>query len=294
MIPPNKFNVRGDILRRSYIEGWRARRSVLAASDGREFMSMSKQDLTALQAALGYKFKRPELLQRALTHSSHAHEESKASGQESAIGERLDNEQFEFLGDAVLGLVTSQLLFERFPRFHEGHLSKLKAHLVSAGHLVKVAATLELGKYLRLGRGEERSGGRAKSTLLSDSLEAVIAAMYLDSGLEQAREFIIRWVLTPELEHITGEHDTDFSLTDYKSALQELLQARGHLHPVYVTVKEEGPDHRKTFTVEARIYPQGQGTPEYVARAEGATKKKAEQLAAKQALEHLRSELENA
>jgi ribonuclease III len=254
---------------------------------------MNKQDLTALQAALGYTFARPELLQRALTHSSHAHEESKAAAQESPVSEKLDNEQFEFLGDAVLGLVTSQLLFERFPRFHEGQLSKLKAHLVSAGHLVKIAAALDLGRYLRLGRGEERSGGRAKSTLLSDSLEAVIAAMYLDSGLDQAREFIIRQVLAPELEQITGEREPDFSLTDYKSALQELLQARGQLQPVYVTVKEEGPDHRKIFTVEARVYPQGQSKPEYVARAEGATKKKAEQLAAKQALNYLRSEVES-
>lgn len=254
---------------------------------------MNKQDLTALQAALGYRFKRPELLERALTHSSHAHEESKAAGTESPGVGKLDNEQFEFLGDAVLGLVTSQLLFERFPEFHEGQLSKLKAHLVSAGHLVKVASALDLGRYLRLGRGEERSGGRAKFTLLSDSVEAVIAAMYLDSGLEQARDFIIQRVLTPELEHISAEHEPDFSLTDYKSALQELLQARGRLQPVYVTVKEEGPDHRKIFTVEARVYPQGQNKPEYVARAEGATKKKAEQSAAKQALEHLRSEVES-
>ncbi len=244
-----------------------------------------------MQAVLRYKFNRPELLERALTHSSHAHEESKAAG-ESSGNEMLDNEQFEFLGDAVLGLVASQLLFERFSRFHEGQLSKLKAHLVSAGHLVKVAAALDLGKYLRLGRGEERSGGRAKSTLLSDSLEAVIAAMYLDSGLEHAREFIIREILAPELEQITGEHEPDFSLTDYKSALQELLQARGRSQPVYVTVKEEGPDHRKIFTVEARVYSQGQNKPEYVARAEGATKKKAEQLAAKQALDHLRSDVE--
>lgn len=254
---------------------------------------MNKQDVTALQAALGYRFKRAELLDRALTHSSHAHEESKATGQELPGMEKLDNEQFEFLGDAVLGLVTSQLLFERFPRFHEGQLSKLKAHLVSAGHLVKVAAALDLGRYLRLGRGEERSGGRAKSTLLSDSLEAVIAAIYLDSGLEHAREFIIRKILAPELERIAAEHDPDFSLTDYKSALQELLQAKGRLQPVYVTVKEEGPDHRKIFTVEARVYPQGQNKPEYVARAEGATKKKAEQLAAKQALDHLRAEVED-
>src|SRR5437588_13090381 len=137
---------------------------------------MSKNDFTGLQGALGHKFKRPELLERALTHSSHAHEESKAAGLESAGAEKQDNEQFEFLGDAVLGLVTSQLLFERFPLFHEGQLSKLKAHLVSAEHLVSVATRIGLGQYLRLGRGEERSGGRSKGTLLSDAIEAVIAA----------------------------------------------------------------------------------------------------------------------
>jgi ribonuclease III len=246
-------------------------------------------DLTTLQAALGHEFSRPELLERALTHSSHAHEESKVGG-ESAV-EKLDNEPLEFLGDAILGLVASQLLFERFPRFHEGQLSKLKAHLVSAGHLVNVATRLELGQYLRLGRGEERSGGRAKSTLLSDALEAVIAAIYLDAGMEKARAFIIGRILEPELERVRTEGESEFSLADYKSALQELLQSTGRLQPVYATVKEEGPDHRKTFTVEARIYPQGQSKPEFVARAEGATKKKAEQLAAKQALDHLRGQV---
>jgi ribonuclease-3 len=252
-----------------------------------------KEDLQELQSMLGHSFAEPELLERALTHSSHAHEESKAGGAETAA-EKLDNEQFEFLGDAVLGLVASQLLFERFPTFHEGQLSKLKAHLVSAGHLVSVAAGMKLGRYLRLGRGEERSGGRNKGTLLSDALEAVIAAMYLDGGIEKTREFIIRRILEPELERIRTESDSEFSLADYKSALQELLQSSGRLQPVYAIVKEEGPDHRKTFTVEARVYPQGQAKPEYVARGEGATKKKAEQLAAKQALEHLRGEVERA
>jgi ribonuclease-3 len=170
----------------------------------------------------------------------------------------------------------------------------LKAHLVSAGHLVNVAARLDLGRYLRLGRGEERSGGRAKSTLLSDAVEAVIAAMYLDAGMERARRFIIEEILSPELDRIRTESDSEFSLPDFKSALQELLQSTGRLQPVYATVKEEGPDHRKTFTVEARIYPQGQNKPEFVGRAEGSTKKKAEQLAAKQALDHLRGQLENA
>lgn len=248
---------------------------------------MKKEDLKEIYAVLGYEFARPELLERALTHSSHAHEESKASGAE-ADGGPLDNEQFEFLGDAVLGLVTSQLLFERFPVFHEGQLSKLKAHLVSAGHLVGVSLSLNLGRYLRLGRGEERSGGRSKGTLLSDALEAVIAAMYLDAGLEKTRDFIIRLILEPELERISTESASEFSLADYKSALQEFLQSSGRMQPVYAIVKEEGPDHRKTFTIEARIFPQGQSKPEFVARAEGATKKKAEQLAAKQALEYLR------
>lgn len=247
-------------------------------------------DLTNLETALGHDFQRPELLERALTHSSHAHEETKAAGGDGGT-EKLDNEQFEFLGDAVLGLVTSQLLFERFPGFHEGQLSKLKAHLVSAGHLVSVATRLDLGQYLLLGKGEERSGGRTKSTLLSDALEAIIAAMYVDAGMEKTRDFIIREILAPELERVRTDTESEFSLADYKSSLQELLQSTGRLQPVYATVKEEGPDHRKTFTVEARIFPQGQTKPEFIGRAEGATKKKAEQLAAKQALEHLKGQL---
>src|SRR4051794_24881971 len=161
-------------------------------------------ELTALQDALGHSFSNPQLLDRALTHSSHAHEESKASGADPSLEVR-DNEQYEFLGDAVLGFVTSQLLFERFPTFHEGQLSKLKAHLVSAGHLVSVAIRLDLGQYLRLGRGEERSGGRNKSTLLSDAVEAIIAALYLDAGLEKTRDFIIREILSPELERVRTE-----------------------------------------------------------------------------------------
>src|SRR6266481_3352474 len=248
-----------------------------------------KNDLGGLQSALGHRFRRLEMLERALTHSSHAHEESKAGGVDAST-EKLDNEQFEFLGDAVLGLVASQLLFERFPTFHEGQLSKLKAHLVSAEHLVSVATKIGLGQYLRLGRGEERSGGRSKGTLLSDAIEAVIAALYLDAGFEKTQAFIVSQVLEPELERIRSENAGDFSLTDYKSALQELLQSTGRAQPLYVTVKEEGPDHRKTFTVEVRVYAQRQNRPESVAQAEGATKKKAEQIAAKQALDHLRSQ----
>jgi ribonuclease III len=246
------------------------------------------EDLTALQSALGHQFSRPELLELALTHSSRAYEEAKATGQEGV--ETFDNEQFEFLGDAVLGLVASHLLFERFPNWHEGQLSKLKAHLVSARHLVGVGVRINLGQYLRLGRGEERSGGRTRSALISDAMEAVIAALYLDAGLEKARAFIITEVLEPELKRIGAENDGDFTVPDYKSELQELLQSSGGAQPLYVTVREEGPDHRKIFTVEVRVNPRGINKSDYVARAEGDTKKKAEKLAAQQALEYLRAQ----
>ena len=161
------------------------------------------REVVNLEKILGHVFASPSLLQQALTHSSQARE-AEAARPEAAERAK-DNEQLEFLGDAVLGLVTSQLLFEKFPTFHEGQLSKLKAHLVSAEHLVNVATRIGLGQYLRLGRGEERSGGRSKGTLLSDAIEAVIAAMYLDAGLEKTREFIIRQILESELEAITAD-----------------------------------------------------------------------------------------
>ena len=135
-----------------------------------------------------------------------------------------------------------QFLFEKFPTFHEGQLSKLKAHLVSAEHLVSVATRIGLGQYLRLGRGEERSGGLSKGTLLSDAIEAVIATMYLDAGLEKTREFIIRQILQSELEAITADGDNEFSLADFKSALQELTARLFDRPPVYL-IREEGPDH---------------------------------------------------
>src|SRR5262249_10615516 len=140
----------------------------------------TKPDVSKLESLLGHSFSRRDLLERALTHSSHANEASAA-----------DNEQLEFLGDAILGFVTSQELFERYPSFSEGRLSKTRAHLVSARHLIKVAKQLGLGEFLRLGRGEERSGGRQKSALLVDALEALIAAIYLDGGIEPARGFVL-------------------------------------------------------------------------------------------------------
>lgn len=244
---------------------------------------MKTREIATLETALEYHFGRPELIEQALTHSSQARErESQQTG--TRIG---DNEQLEFLGDAVLALVSSEELYQRFPNFHEGQLSKLRAHLVSEKHLAQVAQQLDLGFYLRLGRGEEKSGGRAKSALLADALEAVLAAIYLDGGLEPARAFVQRKVLHPELLALTGT-GTGLPLTDYKSALQELLQATGRRQPMYVLVKQEGPEHKKMFTVEARLTDEGAPSKvAFVGRAEGTTKKRAEQEAARQVLEHL-------
>jgi ribonuclease III len=248
---------------------------------------MKSGDITELEQTLGYHFQRPALIQQALTHSSQARELE--SLQTSDISTRFgDNEQLEFLGDAVLGLVTSQELFQRFPGFREGELSKLRAHLVSEKHLIRVARELELGKYLRLGRGEEKSGGRAKPALLVDALEAVLAAMYLDGGLDVTRAFILHRILGPELSDMALDGGAVLPITDFKSALQEKLQAKGCPQPSYVLVREEGPEHNKTFTVEVKLrLPGGPESGEVVARATGSTKKKAEQDAARQALQHL-------
>lgn len=242
---------------------------------------MRSREITQLENVVGHQFSRPELLEQALTHSSHARELDTV--RETARAN--DNEQLEFLGDAVLGLVTTEELFHRFPHFREGELSKLRAHLVSEKHLIRVAQKLELGHYLHLGRGEEKSGGRNKTALLVDALEAVLGAMYLDSGLELARRFVLEHVVLPELERI---HAGGMPVTDYKSALQEKLQAIGRPQPNYVLVKERGPEHSKTFTVEARLQTnEDRDRADFVGRAEGSTKKDAEQDAARQLLEYL-------
>jgi ribonuclease-3 len=257
---------------------------------------MKSDDLSELESALDYRFCNPELLRHALTHSSLAHEmETKAAAEASENGtsERppsADNEQFEFLGDAVLGLVTSELLFQRFPEYREGRLSKMRAHLVSAKHLVKVAKNLQLGRFLLLGRGEERSGGRAKPALLADALEALIAAIYLDGGMEAARKVIIDRILDQEIDRLQTTKDLEDQFKDYKSALQEWVQAKGYCQPSYSVVSETGPDHRKLFTMEVRIQQQSAQEPLYVAEGQDSTKKKAEQQAARIALEHLRAQ----
>lgn len=249
------------------------------------------RDIAELEQSLDYRFVRTSLLEQALTHSSQARElESVHPPAAPRVG---DNEQLEFLGDAVLGLLTAEELFRRFPHFREGELSKLRAHLVSERHLIQVAKRLELGHFLRLGRGEEKSGGRDKTALLVDALEAVLGAMYVDNGLDAVRRVVLQHIIGPELEHIQRS-GSSLPLTDYKSALQEKLQAAGCPQPFYVLVKEHGPEHRKTFTVEARLHAaSGRATTELVGRAEGSTKKNAEQEAARQLLEHLAALAEN-
>jgi ribonuclease-3 len=250
------------------------------------FPDMKEREITALEDGLGYHFRRRAVIEQAVTHSSQAREQEAQQAGESKY-KISDNEQLEFLGDAVLALVTSEELFQRFPHFREGELSKLRAHLVSERHLIQVAQQLELGHYLRLGRGEEKSGGRGKTALLVDALEAILAAIYLDGGLEPARQFVLRNVIAPELERMERGGGT-LPITDFKSALQEAVQSLGLPQPAYVLVEEAGPEHSKTFTVEARLRTK-EKTGDFVGRAQGSTKKTAEQDAARQLLTFLAS-----
>src|SRR5437764_5867241 len=198
-------------------------------------MLTSNRAAANLEESIGHVFASPEFLERALTHSSQARE---AEMLRPGSGERArDNEQLEFLGDAVLGLVTTEELFRRFPEFNEGQLSKLRAHLVSKNHLIRVAEQLQLGKFLRLGRGEEKSGGRGKAALLVDALEAVLGAVYLDAGLEPVRAIILKQIVWPELQHFASLGTTG-SVTDYKSALQERLKAQVRPQPSVDHVKQ--------------------------------------------------------
>ncbi len=231
-------------------------------------------DTAVLEKALGHTFRNRELLERALTHKSRIYEKS-AEGQLSA-----DNEQMEFLGDAILGFVASESLVRQFASFPEGRLSKLKAHLVSAAHLHHVAKALDLGEYLLLGRGEELSGGRAKKALLSDAVEALIAALYLDGGLDAAKPFIETRILG---SFVPPDETSEHTVTDYKSALQEMAQAKKLPPPRYVIVAEDGPEHSKTFTVEVRV------GKEFISRAQGMSKKAAGQMAAQEVLQKIMS-----
>lgn len=252
-------------------------------------MNSDSQDLSTLEERLGHRFARRALLEQAVTHASYAREMESHNGVDGAFVPAADNEQMEFLGDAVLGFVVSRELFERFPEYQEGELSKLRAHLVSARHLLRPARELGMGQYLRLGRGEERSGGRSKVALLVDSLEAVIAALFLDAGLDVAHRFILQSILEPGLAEVHQDGSKKLPVIDYKSALQEEVHASGRSQPRYVLVKEEGPDHRKLFTMEAQVPAAPNGDKAFARRAEGNTKKLAEQRAAREAWDFLQS-----
>ncbi len=228
-----------------------------------------RDEFEALQDAAGYRFRDRGILEHALTHRSRANED--------VTGGVTDNESLEFLGDAVLGFVIAELLFVRFPDRDEGQMSKMKAALVSTPALARQASRLGLGEHLLLGRGEEKTGGRRKRALLADGYEALIAAVYLDGGMDAARAFILR-EFEPLLEDVAGAVTIG---DDHKSALQEMLQGRGEPLPEYVVTAEEGPAHRRLFTVEVRV------RGEVLAEAEGRTKKDAEREAARRALEGL-------
>ena len=235
-----------------------------------------------LEAALGHGFASPELLVRALTHRSLANQQVAENGHTA-----VDNERLEFLGDAVLGLAVAEALFLLHPEWQEGELTRVRAQLVSRQHMAEVAMAIGLGVHMRLSRGEEHSGLRRKSTVLSNAMEAVIAALFLDGGLEPVRGFVHRWVMGEAAEQLARDLRSGEALGNYKSALQEHLQAAKVGTPVYKVRSESGPDHRKRFLVEVRLKP-GEGEPGIaLARGMGTTKKIAEQDAARRALARL-------
>ena len=242
-------------------------------------------DLKELEAALDHEFSSPELLVCALTHRSLARELAQAD--ESNPSAAADNERLEFLGDAVLGLVVAEALFISHPEWHEGELTRVRSLLVSRQHMAQVAAEIGLGKHLRLSRGEERSGLRRKSTVVSNTMEAVMGALFLDGGLEPVRAFVRNRVIGRVAEQLAIELRSGAALGNYKSALQERLQAAHAGAPVYRVKSESGPDHHKRFLVEVRLKSAdgGPGTP--LARGMGRTKKHAEQDAAHRALDIL-------
>lgn len=242
--------------------------------------------LSALETALGHKFAQPELLKRALTHRSLANEQAFASGAAGATEVR-DNERLEFLGDAVLGLVVAEAMFLLHPDWQEGELTRVRSQLVSRQHMAEVALAIDLGSHLLLSRGEDRGGLRRKATVLSNTMEAVIAALYLDGGLEPVKAFSRRWIMGETADQLAKELRSGKALGNFKSALQELLQATKAGTPVYRVKSESGPDHRKRFLVEVSLKAEDGTIGRPLARGAGSTKKHAEQDAAERALARL-------
>lgn len=223
---------------------------------------MSQVQLKELQKSIGYRFQHIDLLKQALTHSSYAHE--------TVLNQVVDNERLEFLGDAVLELVSSEFLFQTHPEMKEGNMTKLRASLVCEQSLARCAREINLGEYLLLGRGEDLTGGRERDSILSDAWEAIIGAMYLDGGFTSAKEFILKHVLK-DMEHKKLFYDS-------KTILQEVIQNQYKKSLHYTLLSEDGPDHNKVFTVQAYM----NETPLMVGK--GRTKKAAEQEAAYQSL----------
>ena len=251
--------------------------------------ALKEKSGSGIEALLRHKFAQPELLRRALTHRSLAYEKKLAEPDAAAGNDpQSDNEQLEFLGDAVLGFLAAEGLCRRYPELHEGELTRLRAELVSRKHLGQVAGRLNLGEYMLLGRGEERSGGRKKAALLANCIEAVMAALYLDGGMETARAFVLREILEPSAPGLREQMRDGGGIADHKSALQELLQSRNHSQPEYAVKAESGPDHRKRFLVEVFAV-KGGTRGKALARGIGGTKKKAEQEAARRAIARLRA-----
>jgi ribonuclease-3 len=241
-----------------------------------------KADLKELEAALGHEFSSPELLLRALTHRSLAHQLAQADGSKKSAP--ADNERLEFLGDAVLGLVVAEALFSLHPEWREGEMTRIRSGLVSRLHMAQVAEEIDLGRHLRLSRGEERSGLRRRSTVLSNTMEAVMGALFLDGGLEPVRVFVRGRVMGEAAERLALELRSGEALGNYKSALQERLQAAGAGAPVYRVKSESGPDHHKRFLIEVRLKGEAGQKGKPLARGMGRTKKHAEQDAARRAL----------
>jgi len=246
------------------------------ADEARRIIASHRQDVGArlvrledacatLERRVGYRFKDRGLLEQALTHRSRAAED--------VSGGAGDNESLEFLGDAVLGFVVADRLFHQFPEYNEGQKSKIKAAVVSTQSLARHAEGISLGDYLLLGRGEEKTGGRLKSALLADTYEALVAAIYLDGGMEPAAAFLHR-----ELKDAIDGGSERLFVQDYKSQLQERVQALGRPLPEYRVSGESGPDHHKIFSVDVVVSGEVLGT------ATGRAKKEAEQDAARQAL----------
>ena len=234
-----------------------------------------RDEFRAVEDALGYRFRDPGLLEHALTHRSRAHED--------ASGGVRDNESLEFLGDAVLGFIISDRLFRECPDWDEGQKSKARALLVSTVALARVGQELGLGEHLLLGRGEEKTGGRQKRSLIADTFEAVVAAVYLDGGIEGAERFVERW-FRPQLDAVQAGGLTPGLTADHKSALQEWVQAHDQGLPRYRLVGETGPAHRRVFEIEVCVGERA------LARGEGRSKKEGEQQAAERALEGLKTE----